>query len=308
MQTAHRSRHAFALGLGAFALAALTGSAGAQISAAQQNAVKSNCRSDFMANCSGVTPGTKDALTCLQTNVAKLSAGCQTAVRATLPKEPAQAATPPAAPAPPPAAAAAPSAPLPAATKKPASIVSAPPPKAQPAKRAAKKPAEPAAAAAQTTIPAAPAASAVSAQTGPTSSHQNAIRQNCRNDFMSKCQGVQPGGKEALACLQQNVEGLSPACKRVVSGTMRGPAAAAAAVPAAAPPAVAAPAQPAAAPAMVPGGLLVEKACARFILMHCRDAGFGPRAKVACMANYVKSGNDVGPRCRAALTATGQLH
>jgi hypothetical protein len=112
---------------------------------------------------------------------------------------------------------------------------------------------------------------------------------------------VQPGGKEALACLQQNLAGLSPACKRVVSETMRG---------APAPPQQAsAPAQPAAAatPTMVPGGVLVEKACARYILMNCREAGLGTGAKVACMVNYVKSGNQVGPRCQAALNVTGQL-
>jgi hypothetical protein len=272
--------------LGVLIFAALTASASAQVTSAQQSAIRSNCRSDFQSHCSGVTPGGKDALACLQNNVAKLSVGCQTAVRATLPKEPEQAAKPPAAP--PPAA--------PAAAEKPATIVSAPP-KAQPAKRAVTHPATAAAAPVQ----AAPAAA--TAQSGPTSAQQNAMRQNCRNDFTSKCAGVQPGGKEALACLQQNVTGLSPACKRVVSETMHGAPTAAAPQPASAP------AQPAAAapPAMVPGGVYVEKACARYILMHCREAGLGTGPKVACMVNYVKSGNEVGPRCRAALNITGQL-
>jgi hypothetical protein len=38
-----------------------------------------------MSKCSGVTPGGKDALLCLQKNVASLSPACQTAVSATIP-------------------------------------------------------------------------------------------------------------------------------------------------------------------------------------------------------------------------------
>ena len=41
----------------------------------QQSAIRSN--SDFMANCSGVPRGGKEALQCLKDNVAKLSSGCQ---------------------------------------------------------------------------------------------------------------------------------------------------------------------------------------------------------------------------------------
>src|SRR5262249_8361670 len=94
--------------LSAFVLAVFTASASAQVTSAQQSAIRSNCRSDFQANCSGVQPGGKDALACLQKNVAKLSAGCQTAVRATMPQEQPKAAAPAAPPAPAPATAAAP--------------------------------------------------------------------------------------------------------------------------------------------------------------------------------------------------------
>jgi hypothetical protein len=171
-----------------------------------------------MSKCSGVTPGGKDALNCLQSNVASLSGACQTAVRATLPAEATPKVAAPAAAAPPPAAMA-----EPAPAAKPATIVSAPPPKAQTAKQPMKKPAT---------------------------------------------------------------------------------AAVAPPPPPAPPPAAA---QPASAPAMVPGGMLVEKACARFILMNCRNVGFGNGPKVACMAKYVNEGNFVGPRCLAALKVTGQL-
>src|SRR5580704_16525700 len=67
---------------------------------AQREAIRAACRSDFMANCSGVQPGGKDAFECLLRNDAKLSPSCQAAVNAAAPKpaEPA-AAAPAAAPA-----------------------------------------------------------------------------------------------------------------------------------------------------------------------------------------------------------------
>src|SRR4051812_18958017 len=99
-QLATRSRRASTLWLGALIFATFTASGSAQVTSAQQSAIRSNCRSDFQSHCSGVTPGGKDALSCLQNNVAKLSAGCQTAVRAILPAEPTQAAKPAAAPPP----------------------------------------------------------------------------------------------------------------------------------------------------------------------------------------------------------------
>jgi len=291
----------------AIAWAALAGNASAQVTAAQQSAIRSNCRSDFMSQCSGVTPGGKDALVCLQKNVERLSPGCQAAVHATIPS---QAAAPP----PPPAAAvAAPAASAPPALT-PATADTAPalsPPAAAPAKTAAPpakvvKPApmRPAAAAA---APIAPPAAGPSA---PTAAQQNAMRSNCRNDFMSHCAGVTPGGKDALACLQKNVARLSPGCRSVVSATMHAPAAEAA-MPAAAepaePPAAMERAEPAAREGFVPGGILINKACARYMLMQCPGMAMDMGRKVACLADYVKAGHFVGPRCRAALEVSGHL-
>jgi hypothetical protein len=65
---------------------------------AQRDAIRAACRSDFMANCSGVQPGGKDAFECLLRNDAKLSPSCKTAVNAAAPK-PAEPAAPAAAPA-----------------------------------------------------------------------------------------------------------------------------------------------------------------------------------------------------------------
>jgi hypothetical protein len=83
---------------------------------------------------------------------------------------------------------------------------------------------------------------------------QSALRSNCRSDAMSKCSGMR--GQDALACLQKNVNSLSPACKAAVSKTLpkphsEAPAAAPAAAPPAAPAQAAAP-PPAPAPAATP--------------------------------------------------------
>jgi hypothetical protein len=51
-------------------------------SEAQREAVKSACRSDYMAHCSSVPPGGEAALQCLAKNMSSLSSGCESAVRA----------------------------------------------------------------------------------------------------------------------------------------------------------------------------------------------------------------------------------
>jgi hypothetical protein len=48
----------------------------------QISAVRAACRSDFMAHCRGVQPGTAEALQCLQQNSAQLSGSCRSAVAA----------------------------------------------------------------------------------------------------------------------------------------------------------------------------------------------------------------------------------
>src|SRR5882757_496768 len=65
--------------------AALAGAAPAFSQApsqAQRDAIKSQCRSDYMAHCSSVPPGGEASLQCLQKNMSSLSSGCQSAVRA----------------------------------------------------------------------------------------------------------------------------------------------------------------------------------------------------------------------------------
>ena len=51
-------------------------------SQAQRDAIKSQCRSDYMAHCSSIPPGGEASLQCLQKNMSSLAPGCQSAVRA----------------------------------------------------------------------------------------------------------------------------------------------------------------------------------------------------------------------------------
>ncbi len=157
---------------------------------AQKSAIRSACRSDFMAHCSSVTPGGVEAYQCLQKNLSSLSSGCQTAVRAV---EPAAAPKTEAAPA-----------------------------KSEPAKTEAAPAAEPAA------KPAASAAPKAAAPKQPSSAQVSAIKSACRSDYPKVCASVPPGGAPALECLEKNKANVSAACAKAVSAASGGGTAAAA--------------------------------------------------------------------------------
>ena len=160
---------------------------------AQRDAIRAACRSDFMANCSGVQPGGKEAFECLLQNEAKLSPSCQAAVNAAAPK-PAE-----------PAAAAAPAAPAPAA---PAQSETAPP--------AAKVERAPPG------IQVAPA----EAQ----NDQLKTVQQACTlNDFVAHCSWIAPSNPEILLCLKGNAADLSPNCQAAVQALPASPPPAAAA-------------------------------------------------------------------------------
>jgi hypothetical protein len=264
--------------LAALAACIMADQAGAQVTSAQQSAIKASCRSDFMAKCSGVTPGGKDALACLQKNVDSLSSACKTAVSATLPS-PAPAAKAPA-----------------AAKAAPASDTAEQPATGEPA--AAETDAAPATTAPAASAVAAPAPKAAAVKpAAPTAAQQSAMKQACRSDFMAKCSGVTPGGKDALVCLQRNVAGLSPACKQVVSATMGGAPAATAAAPA-----TAVAVAPAAGP--TPQQLSAVKfTCRRDFIRNCRGIQPGGPEALACLQ---RNGPRLTPDCRTSLAALGE--
>ena len=170
---------------------------------AQREAVKSECRSDYIAHCSSVPPGGEASLQCLAKNMSSLSSACQAAVRAV---EASVEAPKPAAAAP--AAPAAKSA-APATASKPAAP-------AAPSKAAAPKQPAP------TTAAAAPAAAAGAAP-APIVLRQLLPREElfvtrsaCSTDIGTLCQGVVPGGGRIMQCLQVRSVSLSPACREVL--------------------------------------------------------------------------------------------
>jgi hypothetical protein len=257
------------------------GAAAAQPTADQQNALRNNCRSDFMSHCSSVQPGGAEALQCLQRNVAKLSPACQGAVNALNPRpQPsAPAATQPAAATPAPATSPARAT---TATPAPATVSPAAPTRA------------------------APAAPATAARQ-PTAQQQAAIRQSCQSDFMARCSGVQPGGADALRCLQRNAAQLSPRCRSAVTALGGGapaakpaPASATATAPAAQPAAApAATAAPAAAPT-AEQQQAIRFTCRRDFLVNCRGVQPGGPDALACLQ---RNAAKLSPDCRTALSA-----
>ncbi len=200
---------------------------------AQQDAIRSNCRSDFMRNCSSVTPGGREALECLMQNKAKVSSGCQGALNAVAGPPPAAAKPEPkaepktAAPRsePPPAAAApAHAAPAQAAPPPPRTPAAAAPTepraKPKPAPKTVATPARPAPpvvpqAAAPAAVPPPPAAAPQQPRLG----EAILIRRFCTTDFKVLCKGVPLGQGRAIQCLANNAPALSPGCRQAMAQT-----------------------------------------------------------------------------------------
>lgn len=259
---------------------------------AQMSALKSNCRSDYMAKCMSVKPGGPEAFQCLKKNEASLSAACKSAVNAiSAASAPAQQAKPPA-----PA--------QPAAAPAPAAPATASPAPASPPPAAATPAAKPAVAA---PAPQHKPAAGHAAPAQPSAAQQNAIKQSCRNDFMSHCAGVQPGGAQALSCLQTNAAKLSSTCKSAVAsidgGAPKGKAPKPA-VAAAPPTAAAAPAAPA--PAAMPApklsspqeARLIKQFCFTDFKVLCRGVRLGQGRAVQCLAANAPA---LSPGCKAAM-------
>jgi hypothetical protein len=242
-------------------------------SQAQRDAIKSQCRSDYIAHCSSVPPGGEASLQCLQKNMSSLSSSCQSAVRAV-------------------EAPAAPTA-------------------AKPAETAAPKAAAPAAATTAAPKAAEPKAAAAPAAGQPTSAQISAIRSACRSDYPKVCAGVPTGGAPALQCLEKNKAKLSAGCEKAVSAASGGGAAAAAPAAGAAPAAAAtAPAGAAAAPAapavialrpMRPREELfvLRSACGADVRSICGGVAPGGGRIVQCLATNAAQ---LSPACKDVLS------
>ncbi len=153
----------------------------------------------------------------------------------------------------------------------------------------------------ETAMPAPPPAAS-----RPSAAAVEAVKANCRSDYMAHCRAVPPGGREAMQCLQRNVGSLSGACRRAVSATM-GPARSAHGRMNGAPLAVAPPpAEPHTQTLFAPGAAIIAKACARTLMLHCRHE-LGEGRAVACLKAWRDSGHFVGFRCNAALKLQSKL-
>ncbi|OHV21087.1 MULTISPECIES: hypothetical protein [Rhizobium] len=211
----------------------------------QRDAIKAECRSDFIAKCSGVTPGGIEALTCLQQHSATLSAGCQKAVSAVNVKPKSTSAEPTqAAPANTAASSPAPATGTPTQAQRNAvksacqrdfmaqcsgvtpggaaalsclqqhsAALSAPCQQAVAALGGSGAPA-PGDAAATGAITPAPRAMM------PAFSPREEVmilRETCGADFRALCRMVPLGGGRGIACLRDNLQRVSPACHRVLT-------------------------------------------------------------------------------------------
>jgi hypothetical protein len=242
-------------------------------SEAQKSAIRSACRSDFMAHCASVTPGGVEAYQCLQSHMSSLSAGCQTAVRAV---EPA------------------------AAPKTEAAPAKSEPAKPEPAKSEPAK-TEAAPAAAPAAKPAAEATPKAAAAKQPGSAQVAAVKSACRADYPKVCASVPPGGAPALECLEKNKSKVSPACAKAVTAAAGGGAAATAA-----PTAPAAGAAPGAAPAVIvlrplrprEELFIIRSACAADVRSLCAGVAPGGGRIVQCIASNAAS---LSPACKDVL-------
>jgi hypothetical protein len=237
---------------------------------AQRDAIKSECRSDYMAHCSSIPPGGEASLQCLQKNMSTLAPGCQSAVKAV--EAPA----------------------APKAESAPAAET------AKPAAETAKPAAEP-----KTSAPAAAAPKATAAKQ-PTSTQISAIRSACRSDYPKICAGVPTGGAAALQCLEKNKAKLSAGCEKAVAAATGGaaaPAAGAAPVAAGAPAAAAAPAAPVVIvlrPMRPREELFVlRSACGGDVRTICGGVAPGGGRIVQCLATNAAS---LSPACQDVLS------
>ncbi|MBR0820053.1 cysteine rich repeat-containing protein [Bradyrhizobium liaoningense] len=257
----HASTRAALLAAALFATA--TGAFAQAPTEAQKSAIRSACRSDFMAHCSSVTPGGVEAYQCLQKNMSSLSSGCQTAVRAVEP----------------------------AAAPK----TEAAPTKSEPAKTEATPAAGP--------KPAAAAAPKAAAAKQPSGAQIAAVKSACRADYPKVCASVPPGGAPALECLEKNKAKVSPACEKAVTAAADGGSAAATAAPAGAATAAAAPAAAPAVIVLRPLRpreelFIVRSACGADVRTLCAGVAPGGGRIVQCISSNAAS---LSPACKDVL-------
>ena len=239
-----------------------------QPSQTQLNALRSSCRSDYMAHCSSVPTGGAPALNCLKQHMSALSGGCRTAVNAISP------AAPPAA-----AVASAPAS-APAAAPQPA-----PPPVVQAA-------------------PAPPPAALGNPNRSQRQIAASTVRRACSADYRVHCAGIPASSPASIACLKRNARTLSRGCLQAL---VSAPTVAAAPASAPAPARIAAPVAPPPpmdpAPLLVTPReerFIIRSACGADFAAYCGGLRPGLGRVAACL-HYNRA--NLSPRCQQALIA-----
>jgi hypothetical protein len=146
---------------------------------------------------------------------------------------------------------------------------------------------------------AAPAARTAGPPRQPTGAQRAAIRQACQADFLSRCPGVQPGGAQALQCLQGHAPELSANCRQALAAIGGAVAATAAAAPAASPPPAAAEPAIGSVPPLPPRFRLeILNICRADRMQFCGAVPPGGGRLIDCL---VANQASISPGCRRAL-------
>ncbi|MBY3122713.1 hypothetical protein [Rhizobium laguerreae] len=147
----------------------------------------------------------------------------------------------------------------------------------------------------------------VASAQAPTEEQRNAIRAECRSDFIAQCSGVTPGGIEALTCLQQHSATLSAGCRKAVSAiskpksTSAEPASAAPATTGATSPAAPATGTPAHQPTQAQRSA-VKSACQRDFMAQCSGVTPGGTEALSCLQQHNAA---LSAPCQQAVAALG---
>ena len=143
----------------------------------------------------------------------------------------------------------------------------------------------------------------------PTQAQRDAIKSQCRNDYIAHCSSVPPGGEASLQCLQKNMASLAPACASAVKAVEAPAAAPAAAKTDAAPATTAAKPAETAAPKAAAAGKpssaqisAIRSACRSDYPKVCAGVPTGGAPALQCLE---KNKAKLSPACEKAVAAAG---